>query len=140
MSANPVIRLLWGHSRKMQYEQISRYDGKTAALACRGSLVFVTASAGTTDAFVSIAAAARLHDGDRIMRRAVQPWGRAPSIVPFPISLSQLRTRVFCLDFPACVNRPECQEYSAWQQFLGAFCQLPHATFIDIDRQTRFEQ
>jgi hypothetical protein len=103
-------------------------------------LVFVTASAGTTDAFVSIAAAARVHEGDRIMRRAVQPWGRAPSIVLFPISVSQLRTRVFCLDFPACVNRPECQEYSAWQQFLGAFCQLPHATFIDIDRQTRFEQ
>ncbi|GDX93510.1 hypothetical protein LBMAG46_35190 [Planctomycetia bacterium] len=114
--------------------------GKTAALACMGLLVFVTASAGTTDAFVSIAAVARLHDGDRIMRRAVQPWGRAPSIVLFQISVSQLRTRAFCQDFAACVNRPECQEYSAWQQFEGPFCQLPHATFIDIDRQTRFEQ
>jgi hypothetical protein len=63
-----------------------------------------------------------------------RPWGQACHILLFRFSVSQSRSRVFCQDFVACVNRPECQEYSAWQQFLRPFCQLSHATFIDIDR------
>jgi hypothetical protein len=63
-----------------------------------------------------------------------RPWGQACHILLFRFSVSQSRSRVFCQDFVACVNRPECQEHSAWQQFLRPFCQLSHATFIDIDR------